>query len=168
MFYKKNDAAQYTELPLANVPTDTVNGATVYDLAAAFDGVGLYTLTTDPANAKQCQIKVIDTGTITVDDTNGTITLSGFENCAPAQYQPVGLVANDPQSENNETAGDPPEGYHCSFLYDSQLIAAGASTIAVVWEYCGSAKGHGGYKVAVDFDTGFGLKRVFSENILQA
>lgn len=151
--YCKKDSGSYAAYTLAGAPTKTVNGVTVYDLAACFSGLGDYELTTDQEAEKTCLIKIINTGTITIQ--NGVLTVSGYANCTPKQYQVAPMHAND--GVNDNTAGDPPEGYYCSWN-EIKLLDGDSQAIEGI-------PASGKYKVAVDFETGVGLKRVFSANI---
>lgn len=152
VYYKKNNAETFSSLELSNVPMKIVNDVIVYDLSDCFSGVGDYVLTTNESNKKTCFIKIINTGTITIQ--NNQLTLSGFENCIPKHYQMVQLNSGPRDS----TAGNPPEGYYCSWLDYYEIDGDYPQIIQDIPQ-------SGKYKLAVEYETGVGLKRVFSTNI---
>ena len=147
-----------TQYATASIPTKVVNNTTVYDLASLFTGVGDYYFHTN-VNATPMCIKVIKTGTITVDLQNKTATLSGYENCTPHGFCMVRITKKASASDYNFLSA--PEGYvaNTSTLTFRQLER---DTFALE----NIPEGIPGWKLEVYFDTGYGWARALSENVM--
>ncbi len=136
-------------------PSRQVNGITVYDLAALFDGVGEYYFHTDEDETDIC-IKVIDSGEITVSGT--TATLSGYENCTPIAYRIIKILdAKDSDTYNFYNA---PKGYtsiHLNWSY--RKLNADAFAIENI------PTNTAGWKLEVFYETGYGWARFLSDDM---
>ncbi len=147
-----------TSYATSSFPTKVVNNTTVYDLASLFTGVGDYYFHTNENTTDIC-IKVISTGTITIDPVNKTATLSGYSNCTPHGFCIVRITKKTSASEYDFLSA--PEGYiaNTSTLTFRQLEG---DTFAIE----NIPENIAGWKLEIYFDTGFGWARALSENIM--
>jgi len=147
-----------TAYATVSFPAKVVNDITVYDLAALFDGVGDYYFHTSENPTDIC-IKVISTGTVTIDPESKTASLRGYSNCKPHGYCVVRI------SEKTDPSAykfyDVPEGYVASpsTLFFRQ-VESDTFSLENIPEDCA------GWKLEVYYDTGYGWARAFSENIM--
>jgi hypothetical protein len=94
--------ADYIEYALTSFKSSTVNGATVYDLAAIFKSggdyvKGTYYLHTD-VDETDIAVMIIDTGTFSA---NGhEITISGFDECYPVFARTYGITTVPTRNKN--------------------------------------------------------------------
>lgn len=94
--------ADYTEYALTSFTSSTVNGATVYDLAAIFKSggdyvKGTYYLHTD-VDETDIAVMIIDTGTFSAD--GHEITISGFDECYPVFARTYGITTVPTRNKN--------------------------------------------------------------------
>lgn len=156
--YWKKDDGEYQQVLLSGYQTDTVNGVTVYDLSPLFTGVGNYSFTDSLASEKDCLIKVIDIGTIVLED--NVLTLSGWENCVPYNYYIVKETATSSETPNRTM--DPTDGYVCLYTNQCGEIAVEPDAQTCVVTLPAAYTTNDRYKIWVEFDTGIGLKQAFS------
>jgi len=149
---------QTTSYATDSFPTKVVNKTTVYDLASLFTGIGDYYFHTNENTTDIC-IKVISTGTVTIDPVNKTATLSGYSNCNPHGFCLVKITKKKSASEYDFL--NAPEGYvaNASTLTFRQLEG---NTFAIE-----NIPGNiAGWKLEIYYDTGYGWARALSENIM--
>ena len=132
-----------TTYATASFPAKVVNDTTVYDLAALFTGVGDYYFHTDE-NATDICIKVINTGTVTIDLERKTATLRGYRNCTPHGY----CIAK----VSGETAT--PVSLSFRQLERDTFVIENTPTDCAEW------------KLELYYDTGYGWAKTLSESIM--
>ena len=140
--YLTKDGAT-TAYATASFPTKVVNDTRVYDLATLFTGVGDYYFHTDE-NATDICIKVIDTGTVSIDLEHKTATLRGYRNCTPHGY----CVAKI----SGETAI--PASLSFRQLTGDTFVIENIPT------------DHSDWKLELYYDTGYGWAKTSSENVI--
>jgi hypothetical protein len=146
-----------TPYATASFPTKTVNGTAVYDLAALFTGVGDYYFHTNENPTDVC-IKVIGTGTITVDPEAGTATLTGYRNCTPHGYC-IARITEKPA--NGYDFLDAPNGYMATpATLTYRRLDGDTFVIENIPENIP------GWKLEIYYDTGYGWARALSENFM--
>lgn len=147
-----------TSYATASFPTKVINETKVYDLASLFTGIGDYYFHTNENTTDIC-IKVISTGTITVDPVKKTATLSGYSNCTPHGFCMVRITKKTSASEYDFL--NAPAGYvaNASSLSFRQLEG---DTFALE----NIPENIPGWKLEVYYDTGYGWARALSENFM--
>lgn len=153
---------EYVEISLASMPRDTVNGVTVYNLRALFNGPGDYYFTHD-IDSKPCLIRMIAIGTAALNLENGVTTLSmeGWSGCIPAHYYIV--KETERTSPSQHYCMDPTEGYVADAINVSGDIDLSPSSISVEQVIpVEQVQGLDRYKLWLELDTGLGYKQVLT------
>lgn len=147
-----------TQYATDSFPSQVVNDTTMYDLASLFTGIGDYYFHTNENMADIC-IKVISTGTITIDPVRKTATLSDYSNCTPHGFCMVRITKKTSSTEYDFLSA--PEGYiaNTATLTFRQLEG---NTFAIE----NIPENVAGWKLEIYYDTGYGWARALSENIM--
>ncbi len=139
-------------------PEKLVNETTVYDLSSLFTGIGDYYFHTNENPTDIC-IKVIDTGSITIDPERKTATLRGYKNCKPHGFCMVRITEKKSDSEYDFFSA--PAGFiaNTSTLTFRQLEEDTFSLENI-------PENIPGWKLEVYYDTGYGWAKALSENMM--
>ena len=114
LYHKKSTDASYTAVNLSSLASKTVNGVTVYNVSSMMANVGTYYLTTHVDSNYPCQISIVNTGSIIIDNETKTARITGFSsNLTPLWYQVNYLVEEDSTHHKTTYAYPAPDGY-CS------------------------------------------------------
>lgn len=85
LYYKKINESNYASIAFASLPTETINGHTVYNASQIFSDNADYLYATDTIGAMN-ELAVVDLGDITIS--GGTFSVSGYSaNVYPSWYQ---------------------------------------------------------------------------------
>lgn len=152
--YYKKDNGEYSFLVLSGVESKTVNDVTVYNLSSCFSGVGKYSFTTDETATKTCDITIIDTGSVAVED--GKVNFTGYSGCEPYAFSLWRLHPGE-DKRGYDFIPDAPDGYYAGAILNSwQQINSDAETLNR-----DKMRSSGNYMLRVLYDTGCGYKQVF-------
>ncbi len=158
IYARRPGETQFLGYSLWQFEFQLVNDCYVYNLAPLFSEVGDYELTTNPDNNVYCLVRVVDPGQIRLE--NGTLTLSGYsENCPPFHAYLL-RIYRDPEGTHDRFS-EVPDGYYASPDFDHRYTFENNDTVTLI-------NLSENYKVYVEYDTGLGLYRVFSENIMNS
>ena len=163
--YWKKDNGSWASVTVSSLPSDTVNGVTVYNVGSLMSGVGDYYFTDNTSN-KPCFLKVIDFGTITL--VGNTLTISGWQNCKPYNYY---TVVERVAGANSFKGMNPTSGYYCHFTNrgaEINLDPGDTSTEITIPSDMLENNGtpYDRYKMWVEYDTGIGYAQAFSNLVV--
>ena len=161
------DSVEGVSFTLGSVPKES--DIPVYNFISKMQDAARYEFNISGNTGKPCAVTVINPGTIQVSNT-GVMDLSGWDGCVPCAYYIVSEFASNTITGRgyDPTPGVPP-GYSddyqwvCSYTGNADIIdvAEGAvgATVQIPAAYIA---GLNRWKVWLEYDTGCGLKQVFS------
>ena len=165
IIYWKKGNGSWNSLTVSELPSKVVGDYTVRNVASVFSGAGDYQFShSTSSSAKTCLIKLINPGSITLN--NRTLTISGWENCYPYNYY---VVVERPETNpaTHDNTMNPSNGYYCHFTNKGAEINvspnAASTTIEIPYDLLhNSSEDYTRYKIWVEYQTGIGLKQAWS------
>lgn len=163
LYCKKADAV-YTPVTLANLPSESINGVTVYNVTSLIDEATEYCFTTDAETNCPCMISVVNVGTVTINSATKEASVTGYSsNLRPLYYQVNYLMLEDSSHSRRTYAYPAPTGYVSRPDLGNKFMLNGESEFTFTKPFLHEPSAAGddalykGFSIIVHFENIFGM-----------